>query len=412
MAVKTKAIFLICLLVGHEAARIREASRLELATRTAAKQMQADNGPAATEWQTANWACRWSTWNGGCIGPAGKNGAENSTETCVFRYLPLDNLPPWSSQGCRYSDAYMLEHDRNNYFQLQAKVLSEKAKKFSENCADASFANLKCIRRAKHMYRAMTFLSKAQDSKFVASMSQEQKTSEAAVFEEALGHMKVIVGPDAEYVMMLKDKMKARGGSVHGIHEVIQLLTNLLKGDAKQKESARAKIISMDSEKKELTPEEEAKQQEFMKNLEEKKDEMSDLLDNDLNDLDNEAEESAGALGQNVSSLVEQDSEWGRQKRDHTAVVVVKGIAFLIVMWLVVAAIVSVVLSALSILVMWSVVILVGCAAYDAGESRGGRISADGTLDCMVNIFKWPVNKGVEALKYVWDEFAPREFRD
>merc|ERR1719217_456910 len=107
------------------------------------------------------------------------------------------------------------------------------------------------------MYRSMMFLSKSQDSKFVEGMSNEEREADKAAFDESLEHMKKFAGSDMEYVMMLKDKMIARGNSgIKSLKETVTLLTMLLQGSEEEREAARKTIKDMRAEKVEMTAEE------------------------------------------------------------------------------------------------------------------------------------------------------------
>lgn len=414
-SLKIKAIFFIALLAGHEAARIRESARLDGAAQDRRKAMERSLDPASKEWRAENHACQWSTLDGGCVGP--DSGVKyNSSTACSFRYLPLDYLPPASSQGCRFTDAHMLDHGRNKYFELQARLLNAKAKKFAANCKDASVLNLKCTRRAKHMMRALTFMSKAQDSKFVSELSEHQKAADEALFEDALENMKVFAGEEAEHVMMLKDKMKARNkGDLEGVKEIVSLLTKLLQStDSAERAEARAAIEQMSQEPEEVTAEQAAKQKEIMDNLEAHESEVRELLENELiPKIDSEAKEAAAVLAKsgNSSALVQTGASLVEDP-SATIEVAVKGIAFLIIVWLTVSVVVWAVTAVLAYLLSLALVVIVGCGAYDLGQRGDGEVSVQGTAKCVVEIFGWPVVQGAKALKYIWNEYAPKEFKD
>jgi len=408
-SLKLKAIFFLALLAGHEAARIRETARLSGAALEARKAMERNAGPASKEWRTANHACHWSTLDGGCMGP--ESGVKyNSSTACAFRYLPLDYLPPASSQGCRFTDAHMLNNGRSKYFQLQARLLNEKAKKFAANCDDASMLNLKCVRRAKHMFRALTFMSKAQDSKFVKSLSEEQKASDKALFEDALDNMKVFAGEEAEYVMMLKDKMKARNkGSLENVQEIVTLLTKLLRPtDASERDEARAAIKEMSQEPEEVTAEDEARQKEIEDNLEARDSEVQELLEKVIPKLDAEAEDSAEAIGKsgNSSALMQNDASLATVD-PNPAVTVIKSVIFFVIVMLLIQAVVWGVLFALVHIVSLASLVLAGCVGYDYGKRGDQQISLSGTATCIANVFAWPIKKGASTLKYIFDELAP-----
>merc|ERR1719271_185497 len=95
--------------------------------------------------------------------------------------------------------------------------------------------------------------------------------------------MKVFAGKEVEYVMMLKEKMQARGqAKLEVIQDVVGLLTKLLKGTEEQRVEARNKIKALSSEKQPTTKEDEAEEAKVIKNLEDKESEIQDMLENQL----------------------------------------------------------------------------------------------------------------------------------
>merc|ERR1719316_326637 len=96
------------------------------------------------------------------------------------------------------------------------------------------------------MYRAMSFMAKAQDSKFTADLSEEQRMADKQLFEDSLSEMKVFAGNDADYVMKLKEKLQRRGrADFLMVEETVGILTMLLQGDAEEKATARKAIDNM-----------------------------------------------------------------------------------------------------------------------------------------------------------------------
>jgi hypothetical protein len=305
-------------------------------------------------------------------------------------------------------------------------LLVEKAEKFEKDCnGDYRMFNLYCQRRAKHIYRSMMFLSKSQDSKFVEGMSEEEKAADAAIFEQSLTFMEKFTGENAEYVVMLKEKLIARGDAgVNAIKEVIALLTKLLQGTDEEQEEARNTIENMNGEKQELTEDEKAEQEQMLKNLAEHEEEIQNALKDRAAELDPEDEqdnlpevdeEADGLLevneeagnGENATALVQSN---GELSGDNVVVTIVKGIVFIIVTFLVVAAIIWAILAALGFLLSFVLVILIGCACYDLG-SNNGRLRGSDTFNCIAEIFKWPIVTGGNALEWYFDEFTPREFK-
>lgn len=426
-ALKARAICFILLFVGQEAARIHNGARAKVAIEELYKDSQ--NDPVSDEWQEANHACKWSTWNGGCMGPG------NNTEACKLRYLPLDKPPPFSSQACRYTDEYMLETDRSTYFDLQAKLLAAKAKSFAQKCSNASSFNLKCQRRGKHMYRAMSFMAKAQDSKFTADLSEEQRLADKQLFEDSLSEMKVFAGQDADYVMKLKDKLQRRGrADFLMVEETVGILTMLLQGDAEEKANARKTIDSMSDAPSPLTEEEVEKQREIEGNLEAQEGKMNELLSKELSLLDSEESEDepnirmlGGCAGTrhgccadgrasatspddpckgNNSALVQMRTELALSAKDVNEVL--HGIAFILIMFLVVSAVIWAVQVSFHIILGFLLLIIVGCGAYRMGMGDSGEHLVRTVInDCLFRLIAFPIERGAEAIKWVWDEFAP-----
>jgi len=257
-------------------------------------------------------------------------------------------------------------------------------------------------------------MSKAQNAKFTASLTEEQKTSDKAVFDDALESMKVFAGKDAEYVMMLKEKMQARGqAKLDVIQDVVGLLTKLLKGTEEEREEARNKIKALSSEKQPTTEEDEAEQAEVIKNLEDKESEIQDMLENQLSHgagaIEDEDKESQDALGGNSTALVERYGDLGQVTEAVSKEVdqLLHGIAFILLIWLVVCAIIWAVHVALSVMIGLILVILVGCGAFTLGEGHDGRAVPRETFRCMKELFIYPIREGANALKWVWDEFKP-----
>jgi len=240
-------------------------------------------------------------------------------------------------------------------------------------------------------------------------LSEEERNEARTQFEDALGHMKAFGGDNSEYIIMLKEKMQDQGlANLDAIHHIITLLTMLLQGTEEEQQMAREHIDKMVSKPGHVSEAARVKQQEAIDFLENHEGEINDLIDNDLTDLDDEKQDSAEALGQNTSSaLIEKrNSALG----DPSVGGVVKGIAFIIIVWLVVAAVVSATLMALSIVISFSLVILVGCGAYRAGENDG-QLDMQGTFDCFLQFLTWPVIQGAKGIKWVWQEYAPEEFQ-
>merc|ERR1719235_474447 len=157
--------------------------------------------------------------------------------------------------------------NRAKFFAMQAGVLSAKSKKFADKCAGSSLfyltVNRKCARRMKHMMRAMKFMSKAQDSDLVKSLSTEEKAHEKKLFQDSLKNMADAIGDDGAYVLMLQQKMQVnkvglKKDAKGSVSNAIRILSMLLKGTPEEKQTARQEILHMPDEDDTLSTEEEA----------------------------------------------------------------------------------------------------------------------------------------------------------
>jgi len=234
---KAKAFFILLLLAGHEANRLEN----NVALNNALSPTQATPSDSEEkEWHKENHKCKW-TRQKGC----------KATEGCTSRYLPLDGLPPFSSEKCRLSDEHMLKN-LPKYFPLQAQVLQVTTMKFSKKCQSRlRWVNPRCLRLAKQVFRAMKFEAKAQDSDFIKEMTSEQIEEQKALFDQSLENMNV--GKDAQHVTMLKEKLQAnreaiKRNPIGRVKMAIGLLSMLLKGSPTERTLARKAIESMEEE--------------------------------------------------------------------------------------------------------------------------------------------------------------------
>jgi hypothetical protein len=225
-SLQAKAMYLMLLLAGHETVRIRQKISVHNSTLNPQRRVE-------DEWQSENEACTWTT-TFKCKGPG-----------CGFRYLPCDR----PSESCRLTDEHMLKTERAHYFHLQAGLLAAKSAKFSKKCRDAS--DLKCLRRAMHMFRAMIFLAKAQDSSLMDSLSAEQQDADRVLLQKSLDNIAGMAGSDGAVVQELMQKMRARKSVVMEdpsgtVKHLEVLLTKLLKGSEEEKEQARTEVHEME----------------------------------------------------------------------------------------------------------------------------------------------------------------------
>merc|ERR1719201_2272577 len=133
---------------------------------------------------------------------------------------------------------------------------------------------------------------------------------------------------------------------MENIQEVLTLLTQLLQGSPEVRAAARATITAMSSEPQTMTPEEDAEQEEMLANFETKESEVAELLEQDLSNLDPEDHEATDLHELERSSPIESSENSTALVQNDGALTeppvetVVKGIAFVIIVWLVVSAIV------------------------------------------------------------------------
>jgi len=147
------------------------------------------------------------------------------------------------------------------------------------------------------------------------------------------------------------------------------------------------------------------------RNLESRFAEIKDGLNFEVEELDDELHESADLMQTltakgNSTALLEKSDE-ALQIKGET---VVKGIAFVVIVLLVVAAIVWTILEILAAIVAWAVLSVVGCGAYAAGHNHAvnknelpseARLGVLGTMKCIATVFTVPfvlIYKGGKAI--------------
>jgi len=208
MQLKVKAIFLILLMAGSEAARIKQAANgggvvdLDDPDDVSVEQLQPESEEAVQRLKQLNKQhCRWRSLRGGCTG-----------EGCRWRPLPLDRT---MSDSCRLSDVWMRsEENVEVYSSLQSEQMKEKSLKFQGACSkDVQWRKMmskeqwRCYRRAGYMMQASQFLLKAQ-----TNATNQAETVRAKVkdnMDAAMGHIADSLGEDAPHYMMLKQKVES-----------------------------------------------------------------------------------------------------------------------------------------------------------------------------------------------------------
>jgi len=138
-----------------------------------------------------------------------------------------------------------------------------------------------------------------------------------------------------------------------------------------------------------------------------------------VEELDDELHESQEALQNlitkgNSTALLEK-SDGALHIKGET---VVKGIAFVVIVVLVVAAIVWTIFEILAAIVAWAVLSVVGCGAYAAGNNyvvsknelpSDQRIGVLGTLKCMAKVFTLPFLAIYKGGKAISRAFRPKK---
>merc|ERR1712187_1022148 len=203
---------------------------------------------------------------------------------------------------------------------------------------------------------------------------------------------------------------------LQSVQEVVKLLTMLLRGSTEEKEAARKAI-------QDLTPAKVGGQNvdlpAFTQTLESHLAEIKDGLKSEVEELDDESHESADIVqtlrkSTNSTALLEMSSGALEIKTE----TVVRGIAFVVIVVLVVAAIVWTVLEIIAAIVAWAVLSIVGCGAYAAGNNavvRKNELPSDqkvgvlGTMTCFAKVFTLPFLAIYKGGKAISRAFRPKK---
>ena len=241
-AIKLKAVCIILLLVGHEAARVNTQMKVTKGMREARAQFEhasaSPKSEAEKEFHTANKECNWQ-WTGlSCTGAG-----------CKYRPLPLDVM---YSQSCRMSDEAML-NDTKKFYGIQSGLLLAKATKFAEDCDSVNFfnlrASLRCKRRAQHMMRATTFMTKASILNKTKDFPQEELKSANEAMSQSLEIISGAIGESGPDVIELVSKVKKsatlREDWQGTMKNTTKILWDLLMGDEQAKRAARIRMERM-----------------------------------------------------------------------------------------------------------------------------------------------------------------------
>lgn len=226
------------------------------------------------------------------------------------------------------------------------------------------------------MMRAMEFIAKAQTNSLLESLTEEERTRQSEIHEQALQDIADVLGPeDGRLILELQRRMMAnperiRGDPENSLLELMAIVRNLLQGTDAEKEQARAAIQAMDavSDVAPATADEEAQAQDMAQNLEANIDEARQLMDrtNRLEAVLNTTDtDEAG-------SLVQLHLEAAMESGDIEPSAVITAIVFVLLVYLLWASVVHVIWAVLSLLFLFVFVALIGCGLASALPSETG----------------------------------------
>lgn len=395
---QVKAMCLIMMLAGHDAARIKQSA----ATAAAVRQVGGPRTAAEDKWADLNDRCSWSWMSMACEG-----------EGCTHRPLPMDAM---YSDSCRLSDQSMLDNDRKEMYLLQADLLSAKSSKFTKDCYATSWLNIKgtmrCKRRAQHMMRAMEFISKAQTSKFMKTLTTEERSVGKSAMDVSLSNITAALGEDGEAILELRNKMKAnptlvRKSPKEALFQVVELTWKLLRGDDQQRQKARQDIKTMteeypdNTEAPPPTAEDEAEAEAMAKELEEDVEGARTVLDKAVTGLEEVGKKDAvtigGSLMQQMQTVAQRmQSAQQMQSTDDQMTTILRGFLFIIIVLLVWQSIAGVVMAMLGIFLTLIFLSLLACGIgtvvnmNSCGSSDlGNLVSCE--IQCAKEMIKIPI---------------------
>lgn len=395
---QVKAVCLILMLAGHDAARIKQ----NAVAAAAVRQVGGPRTAAEDKWADLNDKCSWSWMSMACEG-----------EGCTHRPLPMDAM---YSDSCRLSDKSMLDNNRKDMYLLQADLLSAKSSKFTKDCYATSWLNIKgtmrCKRRAQHMMRAMEFISKAQTSKFMKSLTTEEQFVGKSAMDVSLSNITAALGEDGEAILELRNKMKANPTLVRkspkvALFQVVELTWKLLRGDDQQRKKARQDINTMteeypdNTEAPPPTAEDEAEAEAMAKELEEDVEGARTVLDKAVTEFEQVGKKDAvtigGSLMQQMQTVTQRmQSAQQVQSQDETMTTILKGFLFILIVLLVWQSIAGVVMAMLGIFLTLIFLSLLACGLgtvvnmNSCGSSDlGSLVSCE--IQCAKEMIKIPI---------------------
>jgi hypothetical protein len=234
---KVKALLLILMLAGNEAARLIYGHLGE------SKQDLGDEPPHTAEvsMKAINEVhCKWSIVWGGCKG-----------DGCSFKPLPLDsNL----SSSCRINNRYMLRtpESTSTFVQLHGDLANNKATELKEKCKDTKGmkATAQCLRSVAILLDTNQFMIDAELSAERDHSSNLTRTAISEHVESIMATLAELLGEDAALYTDLVKKYKANAIEVAKnpkdmMSDFVSAMSTIVAGNATEKAKIREFINSM-----------------------------------------------------------------------------------------------------------------------------------------------------------------------
>jgi len=269
-----------------------------------------------------------------------------------------------------------------------------------------------------HMMRSMEFIAKAQTNSLLESLSEEERTHQGEVHQQALQDIAGVLGEDGPLVLELQRRMAAnpariRADPENSLMELVALVRNLLQGTEAEKEQARAAIRAMDgvSDVGEVTADEEAQSQELAQSLEANIDEARQLMDRTnrfeavLNTTDTDEH----------GSLLQLHLEAAMEAGDIEPHAVITAVIFVLLVYLLWHTVVHVIAAVLGLLFLFIFVALIGCGLATALPSETGVHCGQLTgieqvfnceIECARRVLRVPfgyAQSGLQQLSHLFD---------
>lgn len=269
--------------------------------------------------------------------------------------------------------------------------------------------------------RSIEFMAKAQDKTLMQSLTKEERENEKQLINMALGNFTEVLGPDGTAILDLKRKLAGDVAGArkdpHGtLMKAFRLVNQLLRGNETERLEARAAVSAM-PEPSDLNPQDDndnAKLDKLGDQLEEETDDVRYLMDR-LNVLDQpgkvhleEEEEETNVLplveSLNAHDLLKEKGHALLEKGKNTKVV--KGIAYVVILVLVVLAILYTALETLAIIAAWAFLSLFGCGVYTVVKEPKDILDKKKYLTCFAKVMWLPFHlagKAATALCTLFD---------